>query len=441
MINSIKWPHDLQAEKALISCLILENLSFEKIVDLELSQEDFHDATNGKIFNLIDEHLKIGGSIDYLILQSKLRSIGHDCSDDFLINILSNKITSTFIEEYGKVVKEKSLLRKLMKTNLSLLELCQKESLNADELVSQAETELFKMITAGKKSQIVSITTLMKKVLKDLENENRNPGDINGLPTGFSGLDRLLLGMRPGNLIIIGARPGIGKTAIALNIANNVLFSSGLPVMIYSLEMMEEELALRMLSAKAEVKSRVFRTKDYKDMDLRNIANTVKAFNQLPLYINDNAAVTFTQLRSQARKVKAEEGLGLIVVDYIQIMRPIDRKVPREQQVSELSRSFKELAKELEIPIIVLAQINRDSSKSESSGSKKRPAVSQLRESGALEQDADIVMLLHRDEDIETNEVDLIVGKNRAGQRGTIKMTWHGEIFKFKEAEYKESKV
>jgi replicative DNA helicase len=273
--------------------------------------------------------------------------------------------------------------------------------------------------------------------LKDLERSSRSKGEITGIPTGFASIDSKLLGLQPGQLIVIAARPGVGKTSLVLNWAVNGCKQSGLPIAIYSMEMLTNELGLRILSSEANIDSRKIRTKDFGPHDMKNMFTAVQNLSRLPIVINDSGASTLIDIRSQCRRLKAEQGLGMIIIDYLQLMQPHVRKPSREQEISEISRGLKELAKELQCPIIALSQLNRSSE----ARTDKRPQLSDLRESGAIEQDADIVCLIHRPDMGDPNSpkkgiATLIVAKNRAGEPGDVDLAWIASQTKFAELDF-----
>ena len=270
--------------------------------------------------------------------------------------------------------------------------------------------------------------------MKRLEKGKQNDGEILGITTGYDSLDKRLLGLQPGQMVIIAARPGMGKTALALNLAVNAVKHSQMPIMVYSYEMLAPELSGRILSSEANIDARKIRTNDYADSDLRSLGFAVQELSKLPIYINDNGSTNLLDIKSQARKVAAEKGLGMIIIDYLQLMQPHVRKKSREQEIAEISRGIKELAKELKCPIIALSQLNRAAT----SRTDRRPQLQDLRESGSIEQDADIVILIHREDyyDENTPEIwiaEVIVAKNRAGEPGTVKMAWVAKQTKFAE--------
>jgi replicative DNA helicase len=283
-----------------------------------------------------------------------------------------------------------------------------------------------------RKEGLIQINSILKLNLLDFDHNGRKPGELTGLSTGFPQLDNYLLGMQPGQLLVLAARPGMGKTSLALNIGINSVDHSGLPIAIFSLEMMAKELTLRLLSGRAKVDSKKLKSKTFSEMDLRNIGKAIKEFSDLPIFINDQR-VSLYDIQSQSRRIKSEFGLGMVIVDYLQLMKPPSNNPNREQQISEISRGFKEMAKELECPVLALSQLNRSA---ENRPGNKRPNVSDLRESGAIEQDADVVMMIYRDEAYNPDTKDkgiaeVLIGKNRNGETGTVKLSWMGKYTSF----------
>ena len=274
---------------------------------------------------------------------------------------------------------------------------------------------------------MAKLNSCLKINLKELEDTSRGAGELSGLSTSFPELDKYLLGMQSGQLIILAARPGMGKTSLALNIGTRACKATKLPIAIFSLEMLDSELSMRILSSEAKVDSKRLRTKNFLDTDLRNIGHAVQELSTLPMYINDNGGMTVPDILSNCRKIKAEAGLGLIIIDYLQLMKSHTNNPSREQQISEISRGLKSMAKELQCPVVALSQLNR----SVESRPDKRPNTADLRESGAIEQDADIVLMVYRDDfynkdSKEPGIAEIIVAKNRAGETGTAKLAWVG---------------
>jgi replicative DNA helicase len=428
-------PHDLLTEKSLLGCLLIDGSSYDEINDLGLKQDDFYHPQYGAIFNVIKDLHVQSEPIDLVTVcaklndQGKLDMIGGQSA---VLNLIEDQASSANVYHYAKSLKDKAVIREIIRTATRVIESGSNFNGDVEDFVGEVESSFFKLTNQTKNEGLKDFKHILKLNLKELEDTSRNRGEISGLSTGFKDIDRRLLGLQPGQFVILAARPAMGKTALALNFAINAAKGAGLPVAIFSLEMLAPELSMRILASEAAVDAMRLRTKNYLDSDLRNIANAVQGLSKLPLFINDAADINLVDIRSQCRKIKMEQGLGLVVVDYLQLMQSHTGNPSREQQISEISRGLKNLAKELECPVLALSQLNR----AVESRTDKRPMVSDLRESGSIEQDADIVMLIYRDEvyNKETKDkgiAEVIVGKNRAGETGTAKLAWIGSQTKF----------
>ncbi len=428
-------PHDLLAEKSLLGCLLIDSNSYDEISDVSLGQDDFYHPQYGTIFKVIRDLHFHSEPIDLVTVCSKLNDLGKiDMigGQSAILNLIEDQASSANVHYYARGVKEKSILREIIRTATRVIESGSNYAGDIADFINEVESSFFKLTSQTKSTGLKDLKNILKLNLKELENMNRGKGEISGLPTGFKDIDKRLLGLQPGQLVVLAARPAMGKTALALNMAVNSARGSGLPVAIFSLEMLAQELSMRVLASEASIDSHRLKTKNYLDSDLRNIAHAVQRLSNLPLYINDAADITLVDIRSQCRKIKVEQGLGLVVVDYLQLMQSHTGNPSREQQISEISRGLKNLAKELECPVIALSQLNR----AVESRTDKRPMVSDLRESGSIEQDADIVMLIYRDEvyNKETKDkgiAEVMIGKNRSGETGVTKLAWIGSQTKF----------
>ncbi|MGB0452682.1 MAG: replicative DNA helicase [Bacteriovoracaceae bacterium] len=435
-------PHDLLAEKSLLGCLIIDNSAFDEIADLKLVAEDFYHPAYGKIFDAIQDLVLANKPIDYVTLCSKLSERGQLESlggQSFIIEIVEEQASAAHIYDYAKIVKEKSSLRDIVKTAQRVADLGKTFSGKTEDFIQEVEASFFKLTNEAKSGGMIKLNSTLRANLKKLEDTSRKPGEIAGIPTNYTDLDKILLGLQPGQLIVLAARPAMGKTALALNFGVNAVETTGLPIAIFSLEMMAEELSMRILTSTAKVPAAKVRMKDFNDTDLRNIGTAVQKLSNFPIYINDNGGTTVLDILSQCRKIKAEEGLGMIIIDYLQLMKSHTGNPSREQQIAEISRSLKSMAKELECPVIALSQLNRGVE----SRPNKRPNTSDLRESGAIEQDADIVMFIYRDEyyNQDTKEpgvAEVILGKNRAGSTGTVKLAFIGAYTSFEPLSQRE---
>jgi replicative DNA helicase len=435
-------PHDLLAEKALVGCLIIDGTVFDEISNLKLEPTFFYDPRFGIIYEVIRDLSLANKAIDYVTVCSKLQEKGkleEIGGQSFILTLVEDQASSANVYEYAKIVKDKSSMRDIIRTAQRVVQMGLTYTGETDDFIQEVESSFFKLTNDAKTGGMVKINSTLKQNLKELEDTSRKMGEISGLSTGYPKLDEFLLGMQPGQLIILAARPAMGKTSLALNIAVNTCLQSSLPVAIFSLEMMATELSMRLLTGRAKVDSKRVRQKSLIDTDLRSIAKATQELSALPIYINDSGNTTILDIQSQCRKIKAEQGLGLIVIDYLQLMGSVNKSLQREQQISEISRGLKTMAKELECPVIALSQLNRGVE----SRVNKRPNTADLRESGAIEQDADIVMFVYRDEVYEpsTKEpgiAEIIVGKNRAGEIGTAKLAWVGAHTSFENLTYRD---
>ncbi len=430
-----EMPHDLLAEKSLLGCLLIDSHCFDLISESNLDEKDFYDPKYQHVFKSIRELHAASTAIDYVSVCSKLDDFGKLESiggKSFILDLIEDQASTAHVDHYAKIVKDKAVTREIIRTASRVIETGTKFNGNVEDFISDVETNFFKLTSETRTGSLRHIKTYLKQSLKSLEDVSRKKGEISGLPTGYMALDKKLLGLQPGQLVVMAARPGVGKTSLALNMMVNSVKHTGLPAVIFSLEMLGDELTNRLISSEASVDSERMRTKNFLDSDLRSIGSTVQTLSQLPIHINDNASVNIFDIKSQCRKVKMEEGLGIIVIDYLQLMQGSNKSISREQQISEISRGLKNLAKELGCPVLALSQLNR----AVESRPDKRPLISDLRESGSIEQDADIVMMIYRDEMYNPESKDkgiaeVIIAKNRAGERGTAKLAWIGSQTKF----------
>jgi replicative DNA helicase len=428
-------PHDLLAEKSLIGCLIIDGTVFDEISNLKLTATHFYDPRFGILYDVIADLSLANRAIDYVTVCSKLQEKGkleEIGGQSFVLTIVEDQASVANIYDYAKIVKDKSSMREIIRTAMRVVQMGMNYTGDADDFIQEVESSFFKLTNDAKSGGMIKLNASLKQNLKELEDTTRMTGEISGLSTGYPDLDQRLLGMQPGQLIILAARPAMGKTSLALNIAVHSCIQSGLPVAIFSLEMLATELSMRLLTGRAKVDSKRVRKKAFLDTDLRSIAKATQELSSLPIYINDSGNTTILDIQSQSRKIKADQGLGLIVIDYLQLMGSTSKTIQREQQIAEISRGLKTMAKELGCPVIGLSQLNRGVE----SRPNKRPTTADLRESGAIEQDADIVMFVYRDEvyNPDTKEpgiAEIIVGKNRAGEIGTAKLAWVGAYTSF----------
>ena len=428
-------PHDLLAEKALVGCLIIDGSVFDEISNLKIEAAQFYDPRYGMVFDVIADLSLANRAIDFVTVCNKLKDKGkleEVGGESFVSSLTEDQASSANVYEYAKIVKDKSSMREIIKTAQRVVQMGLTYTGAAEDFIQDVESSFFKLTNEAKTGGMVKINATLRENLKELEDNTRLMGEISGLSTGYSRLDELLLGMQPGQLIVLAARPAMGKTSLALNVAVSSCIQSGLPVAIFSLEMLATELSMRLLTGRAKVDSKRVRKKAFLDTDLRSIAKATQELSALPIFINDSGNTTILDIQSQCRKIKADQGLGLIVIDYLQLMGSTNKSLQREQQIAEISRGLKTMAKELGCPVIALSQLNRGVE----SRPNKRPSTADLRESGAIEQDADIVMFVYRDEVYypdtkEPGVAEIIIGKNRAGEIGTAKLAWVGAYTSF----------
>ncbi len=443
MKQTNEFPHDLLAEKSLVGCLLIDGESLDSIVDLGLGKGDFYHPKYGLIFNAIKELSDQNRPIDFVTICARLQETGNLeelGGHSFVHEIIEDQVSSANIYHYAKIVKDKSGMREIIRTAMRVADLGMNHQGRTEDFIQTVEESFFKLTNDSRNKGLRSLKDCIKINLQELEDTSRAPGELTGLPTSFGRLDAMLLGMQPGQLIVIAARPGMGKTALALNMAIRSCQKTQLPVVVFSLEMLGKELSMRVLSSEAKVELKRLKMKNFMEQDLRSIANATRTLSNLPIFINDDGGTTTLDIQSYCRKIKAERGLGLVVIDYLQLLRSHTNNPSREQQISEMSRALKGMAKELECPVVALSQLNR----SVEARPDKRPTTSDLRESGAIEQDADVVILIYRDDyynkdSKEPGTAELIIAKNRSGETGPVKVAWKGTYTSFENLTEREN--
>lgn len=435
-LSGAEFPHDLLAEKSLIGCLLVDNKSFDDVTDLNIVADDFYHVHYGIIFQAIKDQYILGMPYDIVTVSSRLADTGkleRIGGNTALYTICEEVGSPANIFEYAKIVKEKATLREVMRTASHIYSASASFATDLKSFLEEVESSFFKLTSQNKNNRLIPIKDSLFENLKELERPARAPGEIVGITTGLQSLDKVLLGLQPGQLMVIAARPGVGKTALALNMAVAAAKQTQLPVAIFSYEMSHVELSMRVLATESAVDSRKMKTKSFTETDLRSIGKAVATVSNLPLYVSDVGGNTLFDIRSYCRKLKAQQGLGMIVIDYLQLMPPATKKQSREQEIAELSRGLKMLAGELKVPVIALSQLNRASE----ARTGKKPQLSDLRESGSIEQDANIVCLMYRKDEEKKGVVTVDVAKNRNGEPGDVDLSWIGNIFKFGDMEHR----
>ena len=442
-----QMPVSIEAEQAVLGSIIINPDSFDAIANL-LTADDFYLKEHKSIFSAIVSMYMQSKTIDAVTLVNALsEETGKDKETSIqYISLIAESVPSVSnVKDYAKIVKDKSLLRRLIDTCESINNDAYEESGGARTILDSAEQKIFDLANGNESKDFRHIRDILHNVYRDLEVLSDTKGAVTGSKTGFSGLDKMLIQMGKGDLVIVGARPGMGKTSFAMNIATNVAKNSGKAVCIFSLEMSGEQLVTRILSSEALVDSYSLRTGQLKNEDWNNIASVVQSLSGCDIYIDDTSAITSTEMRSKLRRVK---NLGLVVIDYIGLMQSTSNTDNRAQQVGEISRNLKIMAKDFGVPIICCAQLNRGTESRPGVG--KKPTLADLRDSGSIEQDADIVLFLYRDEyyknlsgatggddgtapiDDSANTAEVIIAKNRHGSTGNVKMGWIGQFTKFR---------
>ncbi len=438
-------PVSVEAEQALLGSIIVDSDAFDKISGF-ISAEDFYVAEHKHIYSALLKMYVQSKTIDVVTLVNALVELGDrdEAGGVQYISLLAESVPSaTNVLDYARIVKDKSTLRRLIKVCDEINEDAYNET-DVRTVIDSAEQKIFDLSHNNDSKEFRHIRDVLQVVYKDLELLAENKGAVGGSKTGFSGLDRMLVQMGKGDLVIVGARPGMGKTSFALNIATNVAKSTHKPVAIFSLEMSAEQLVTRIVSSEAMVDSHTLRTGKLANEDWDNIADVITSLSGCDIYIDDTSAITTTDMKSKLRRLP---DLGLVVIDYIGLMQTTLKSDNRAQQVGEISRNLKIMAKEFQVPFVVCAQLNRGTESRPGQG--KRPTLSDLRDSGSIEQDADIVLFLYRDEyykDISgaepsaeaadtANTAEVIIAKNRHGSVGNVKMGWIGQFTKFRTLE------
>ena len=433
-------PLAVEAEQAVLGSLIINPDSFDKVGGF-LAADDFYVEEHKHIYNTLFKMYSQSKTIDVVTLVNGLVEEGYrdEAGGIQYITLIAESVPSAAnIKDYARIVKDKSLLRRLIGICEEINEDAYAEADDVRTIIDSAEQKIFDLSHNSDTREFRHIRDVLQNVYKDIEQLTETKGAVTGAKTGFSGIDRMLVQMGQGDMIIVGARPGMGKTSFALNIATNVAKSSGKTVAIFSLEMSAEQLVTRIISSEAMVDSHNLRTGQLDTKDWENIADVITSLSGCDILIDDTSAITTTEMKSKLRRVK---NLGLVVIDYIGLMQTTANTDNRAQAVGEISRNLKIMAKDFGIPIICCAQLNRGTESRPGAG--KRPTLADLRDSGSIEQDADIVLFLYRDEYYKSNEsadpnsdaaasiAEVIIAKNRHGSTGTVNMGWNGQFTKF----------
>lgn len=428
-------PHDTEAEQAVIGSMLTDKDAIISAIEV-LKEEDFYREDNKTIYEAILNLYNRAEPVDIITLKSELSSMGKLEAVgglEYLAELPDKVPTTANVEKYIKIVEEKSLLRNLIKTANDIIKLGYDETQDVEFLMDQAEKKIFDTIQSKNQKGYSSIKDILVDTFTELEQLYNKKQHITGVPTGFADLDYKTAGLHNSELILVAARPAMGKSAFALNLATYAATRGNIPVAIFSLEMSKEQMVNRILCSEAMVDSNKVRTGTIDDEDWAKLADASGILSESKIFIDDTPGISIMEIRAKCRKLKLEQNIGLVVIDYLQLIQGTGKRgASREQEISEISRSLKILAKEINVPVVALSQLSR----AVEQRPDHRPMLSDLRESGAIEQDADIVMFLYRDdyynEDSEKKNIaEVILAKHRSGSTGTVELLWLGNYTKF----------
>ena len=427
-------PHSVEAEQSVIGSMIMDRDAIMTASEV-ITSEDFYQSQYGVLFDAMLELYNEGKPVDLVTLQERLREkdVPPEISSlEFAKDLLDAVPTSANVRHYATIVQEKSMLRKLIKVNEEIANTCYLAKERTEDILEETEKKIFDLLQYRSTGDFVPIKQVVLNALDKIEKASKNKGTVTGIPTGFIDLDYKTSGFQPSDLILIAARPSMGKTAFVLNVAQNMAFKEGKTVAIFSLEMSKEQLVNRLFSLESKVDSQNIRTGNLEDEEWAKLIEGANIIGKSNLIIDDKPGISISELRSKCRKYKMEHNLGIIFIDYLQLMTGSGRSESRQQEISEISRSLKALARELHVPVVALSQLSR----AVEQRPDHRPMLSDLRESGAIEQDADVVMFIYRDDyynkDSENKNIaEIIIAKQRNGPIGTVNLVWMPNYTKF----------
>ncbi len=427
-------PHSIEAEQSVIGAMIMDREAIVVASEIVM-EDDFYSKQCGILFEAMIELNDEGKPVDLVTLQDKLKEkdIPAEMSSlEYIRDLITAVPTSANIKYYANIVAEKATLRRLIKLNEEIANTCYVGKESLEVILEDTEKRVFNLVQRRNTGEFVPIRQIVMNAMDQIEKASRNKGSVTGIATGFIDLDYRTAGMQPSDLVLIAARPSMGKTAFVLNIAQHVAFKLNQTVAVFSLEMSKEQLVNRLFSLESRVDAQKLRTGSLSDGDWEKLIETAGVIGKSNLIIDDTPGISIAELRSKCRKYKLEHGLKMIIIDYLQLMSGSGKGDSRQQEISDISRSLKALARELSVPVLALSQLSR----AVEQRPDHRPMLSDLRESGAIEQDADVVMFIYRDDyynkDTEKKGIaEIIVAKQRNGPIGTIDLVWLPEYTKF----------
>lgn len=429
-------PHNLEAEKSVLSSMMLSREAVTVAAEM-LTGDDFYQKQYGLFFDTMVEMTNEGKEVDPVTLQEalKLKGVPEElCGIEVLKDIMFSVATSANIRQYASIVQGKAVLRRIISTNEEINKMCYLGQDSVDTILAETEKKVFTLVQGRGGSDYVPIRSVVLKTLQDISRAYQTKGNVTGVATGFTDLDYMLSGLQPSDMILIAARPSMGKTAFVLNIASYVAVRNHIPTAIFSLEMSADQLAKRMLSLETGVEAQNLRTGDLSDREWSKVMEGGEILGHSNLIIDATPGISIAELRSKCRKFKLEKNIQLVIIDYLQLMTGNGREESHQLMISEISRSLKALARELNVPVVVLSQLSR----AVEQRPEHRPMLSDLRDSGAIEQDADVVMFIYREDyynkDLEPEKRDIseiIIAKQRNGPVGTVRLAWIPKYTKF----------
>jgi replicative DNA helicase len=435
-------PQNTEAEVSVLGAVLLDKDAIIKIADI-VSVDDFYKDAHGKIYQAMLSLYEHREPIDVITLTNKLEDMNEldrIGGGSYIASLASSVPSAANITHYAKIVADKSILRKLIHASGDITELAFKEEKEIPDILDRAEQAVFAVSQKHTKGHFIAISDILTDSFERLDELHRNKDKLRGVPTGFRDLDNLLAGLQPSDLIVIAARPSMGKSSLAINMAQHVAIHEGIPVAIFSLEMSKEQLVDRLLAAEANIDSWKLRNANLSDDDFQRIGEAMAKLSEAPLYFDDSVGINVMEMRTKARRLQSEHGLGLIIIDYLQLMQG-NGSQNRVEEVSDISRSLKGLARELNVPVVALSQLSRAVENRPS----RIPQLADLRESGSIEQDADVVMFIYRDDyydkDSERKNIaDILIRKHRNGPVGQIELYFKPEQMLFSNLDKKREK-
>ena len=427
-------PYDVDAERSVLGSMLMDHDAIVGAMEI-LRGEEFYRNNHKVIFEAIVELFNKEEAVDIITVKNRIEAKGYvDQTSDltYLSELLASVVTSIHVKNHAKIVRDKAILRRLISSSQKIMGLSYEGKSEIDDILNVAETEIFNIAQNRSTEEYVKLKDILVEAFEKIEDIYHNKGKLTGTPTGFIDIDHRTAGLQPSDFILIAARPAMGKTTLALNIAQNAAIKYKVPIAIFSLEMSKEQLISRLIASEAMIDLQKLRTGTLEQEDWIKIARSMAPLSEAPIYIDDTPGISISELRAKCRRLKLEKNIGLVVIDYLQLMSGSGKLESRQQEISTISRSLKSIAREINAPIVALSQLSRACE----ARTDHRPMLSDLRESGAIEQDADVVMFIYRDEyynpDSEKKgQAEIIIAKQRNGPTGHADLMWFGNYCKF----------